>query len=452
MSLYGFNRSALNGGVSGIVAGAALVMAASGFAAEGTRWVLPQATVTSAGAVQADARLALRGGASVTQSGALTATGVRGVYGQAGFVTTTTGSAFPALLQLVTADIVTTSYLHATYTHAWALSQGVLSGAGIKTQNGSGVATSLWSTALSPLVIAGFASNINAESSATADASVKFNGQITWQRDGYANASTTSALTANGLKTALGYAFAQTSSNCTTDSIKTHGGAARFDAMWTTSAVASTDAAQFEATSDLTATALAIRNSEAQAVTVTVISAAPTRTTFAGQLLSVGVSGLSADARLALLAQASQGSGLSATADARLAMLSAASVTVGSSAIASGTIYRPGQADCTGWSGSEATGLIFERGYAQIDVTSDATADARLGLLGVASADGAASLAAQWALLIESSADIAATSRLVGSPSTNAEAPDPDARTMTRPFVARDMVRPFIDRNMRRTA
>ncbi len=55
MSLNGFNRSALNGGVSGIIAGAALVIAVSGFAADGTRVVLPSAEAIAVSTAQSTA-------------------------------------------------------------------------------------------------------------------------------------------------------------------------------------------------------------------------------------------------------------------------------------------------------------------------------------------------------------------------------------------------------------
>jgi hypothetical protein len=88
MSMYGFNRAALNGGVSGIIAGAALALASSSFTANPTRTVYPDAAVPVVSSAQADGRLALQAQAQVTNTGTLTANGVRIALGDGQSVST----------------------------------------------------------------------------------------------------------------------------------------------------------------------------------------------------------------------------------------------------------------------------------------------------------------------------------------------------------------------------
>ncbi|WP_025915799.1 hypothetical protein [Herminiimonas sp. CN] len=372
MNFFGLNRAALNGGASSIVAGAALIIASSGFSAEGTRVVLP--------------------GASIAASSGATATGVRTAYGDGGFIVASSMSAFPALLQLQTANIVVTSGLHATYTDAYALAATSLQGEGYIARPGAGVAAAVSTLTAGPLVTAGFASRIDITSSATADASVKLSGQATVQRDGYAQAASTSGMTADGLKTALGYAYGASISDCIAEGIKTHGGAARFDAVFSISAIASTDASKIVATSDCTANGFITQFGEALARAESGATAYQTVTTFGTADEAVAISSMTADGRLALQA--------------------GALVTVITSVGADGAIYKMASAT--------------------IDAISDATA--------------------QWALLIESDVLITCVSGMTADAFTNAEALDPPERTMTRPFTDRSMARPFTDRTMRRSA
>lgn len=373
MSLNGFNRSALNGGVSGIIAGAALVIAVSGFAADGTRVVLPSAEAIAVSTAQS--------------------TAVRTAYGDGGFVVISSGSAWPALLQLQSADIVVVTTLSATYTDVWGYALGGLTGSGFITRPGAGVSAGISTVSATPLVTAGFASNINAVSTTTADASVTLNGQSTVQRDGYVQQmDVSSTTTANALRTALGYATSETTSSCTTDSIKTHGGQARMDGVFSVSAIASTDAAYAVSTSSLTADAQLTQSGEASSTVLSVVTVQPTLTTFAVQVDLSGVAAVTANARTALL-------GLS-------------DIVSTSEATAAGEIYKPGAAIAT--------------------ATSELTA--------------------QWGILISSSAGITALSTVTAFASTNAEAPDPAERTMYRIATDRTMYRPFTDREMRRSA
>lgn len=373
MSFYGLNRSAFNGGVSGIIAGAALIASVSGFAGDGTRWVMPDATASAVSTVAASS--------------------VRTAYGEGGFVGASTGSALPGLLQLHSANIVVASSLVATNTDAWALATGSTTAAGFITRPGTGISTGVSAATADPLVTVGYRSDITVTSGFSADASVKLNGQSTTQRDGYVNLMSVSGYTtADGLKTALGYATAVTTSSCTTDSIKTHGGAANMPAVWAVSAIASTDAAYPEAFSYMTAKGYIIAGGEAVATLVAGMTVAETNTTQGVANVSAGVSVMAANGRLAVLA----GSAMEVT----------------SLVTASAEIYRPGTAVIT--------------------ATSDMTA--------------------QWALLVFSSANLVAISTCTALASTNAEAPDPEERTMYRPFTERAMVRPFVDREMRRSA
>lgn len=373
MSLYGFNRSALNGGVSGIIAGAALVIAVSGFVADGTRVVLPSAETVAASTAQS--------------------TAVRTTYGDGDFVAVSSGTAWPALFQLQSADIVVASSLSATYTDAWRHILGGLTGEGFITRPGAGALAGVATVSATPLVTAGFASKIIAVSTTTADASVTLNGQSTVQRDGYVQRmDVSSATTASALRTALGYATAETSSDCIADGSKTHGGQARMDGVFSLSAIASTDAAYAVFTSSLTANAQLTQSGESSSTVLSVITAQPTLTTFAVQVDLSGVAAVTANARTALL-------GLS-------------DIVSTSEATAAGEIYKPGAAIAT--------------------ATSELTA--------------------QWGILISSSAGITALSTVTAFAATNAEAPDPAERTMYRIATDRTMYRPFTDREMRRAA
>ena len=372
MSFFGLNRAALNGGVSSIIAGAALIIASSGFAADGTRVLLSSASI-------------------VASSGAASG-GVRIANGRSGFVSAAVVTAFPALLQLQTANIVAVSGLLATYTNAYAPITASLQGTGFITRPGAGVAAGVCTVVAEPLVIAGFASRIDIGSAVTADASVKLNGQTTVQRDGYARVAVVSTLAANGLKTALGYAAGNAVSSCTADSIKTHGGRAIFAGLASISAIASTDSGRCFIVSNCTATGFVTQFSGADIPVSFSSSAHQTVTTFGVAEAMAATSNLAADGRLALLADAL--------------------MHIDSASAASGTINK----------------------------------------MAAASAVTLCTFTAQWALLRESSARLEVASKMTAEAYTNAELPDPDERTLHRPFADRQMSRPFVDRTMRRSA
>ena len=372
MSFYGFNRAAINAGVASFVAGAALLAASSTVEASATRIALPEA--------------------SVICSSNVAVTGVRNCFGSVSFVTEVTGSAFPALLQLQFADIYITSSLKATYTNAWAHQTSVLEADGFITRPGAGDATGHFEASAVPLVDVGFASNLVVTSSASADASVKRNGQTTVERDGYAKQVSQSSFTADGLKTALGYADTLVSSECSAIPTKIHGGSVEFANLFTVSVVASTDMAISKAVSDFTADSLLTQSGQAKAEFISSLVSDPTAVR-PGQVDEMAaVSDGWAIPRLGVLAQANS----------------------------------------VALSSSGAAGFIMKLGSAEAVVNFSASA--------------------QWALLIEAEATIQSQSNMTALPYTNAEAADPPNRTMRRIGVDRVMRRPFVDRVMRRQA
>lgn len=372
MSFYGLNRAAINAGVASFVAGAALLAASSTVEASATRVVLPEAPITC--------------------SSNVAVTGDRNCFGSVGFVTEGTGSAFPALLQLQFADIHITSGLKATYTNVWAHQTSVLEADGFITRPGAGNATGHFEASALPLVDVGFASNLVVTSSASADASVKRNGQTTVERDGYAKQVIQSSFTVEGLKTALGYAFPSVSSDCNAVPTKIHGGAVEFTNLFAVSVVASTDMAISKAVSDFTADSWLTQPGQAKADFISSLVSDPT-VVRPGQVDEMaGVSDGWAIPRLGVLAQAN-------------------SVVLSS---------------------SEAAGFIMKLGSVESAATSFGTA--------------------QWSILVEGAAVIANQSNMTALPYTNAEAADPPNRTMRRIGVDRAMRRPFVDRVMRREA
>ncbi len=393
MSMYGFNRSTLNGGISTIVAEAAMVIAVSGFAAEGVKTVHSSASVAAISTMQATGNMIARGDGD--------------------FVATSSGSAWPVSLQLHSANIPATSRLQATYTDVWGHALGVLTGEGFITRPGTGVSTAVSTGSATALLTAGVTSQLVATSAGYADASVQLNGQSTVQRDGYVQAMTVSSTTtANGLRTALGYVTAVTASNCITGSIKTHGGRADMSAAFTVVAIASTDTLYFEANSGMAAVGTVTRNNEAYASTGASLTAWPTRTTFVGQVGLVGVSDM--------------------VANDRTALLGSVSIVEVSAAVATGTIYK--------MAGST------------VGCSSVGTADARLALLGEALVSGSLTATALGGLIIPGTAHSVATFSIAALGYSNAEAPDPAERTMYRSATDRTMYRPFTYREMRRSA
>ena len=372
MSFYGLNRAAINAGVASFVAGAALLAATSTVEASATRVVLPEA--------------------SVICNSNVAVTGVRNCFGSAGFVTEATGSAFPALLQLQFADIHITSSLKATYTNAWAHQTSILEADGFITRPGASNAIGHFEASAVPLVDVGFASNLVVTSSASADASVKRNGQTTVERDGYAKQVIQSAFTVEGLKTALGYANTSVSSECSAVPIKIHGGSVEFANLFTVSVVASTDMAISKAISVFTADSLLTQSGQAAAEFVSSLVSDPTAVRPGQADEMAAVSDAWAIPRLGILAQANS----------------------------------------VALSSSEANGFIMKLGFAETVVTLSASA--------------------QWALLIEAEATIQSQSNMTALPYTNAEAADPPNRTMRRIGVDRVMRRPYVDRVMRRQA
>lgn len=428
MSLFGYNRASLNGGVSGIIAGAALVVATGTVAAEGVRLVYPSASVTCVSSGHSEGRYALQAAANIVSVSSGNVTGVRQVLGGAGFVTVTEATAFPALLQLQSANIVIGSSLKATPTDAWAYSSGQLTGTGFKTQFGYAHAAGIATVTAEAYAKAGFSSNITVHSSFSADPSIQLSGEVTWQREGYAQGTTSSSVTAEALRTALGYANAESTSYAITDSIKTHGGGAQITSVWETSVIASTDAAFIIGTSGTTAVGLLTAYGSATSEIALNVTADGLVTVYAEPMELSGVLTAVADARLALLGSSTFTGISDTTAAGRLALLGAANVVAVSAATSSGTRVKDSSA--------------------QVDCTSSATAAERLALLGAATLITEVNLTAIAGLLIESSAVITSSSDLKVFSYTNAESLDPEERTMYRSSVDRTMARPYIDRLM----
>jgi len=412
VNFFGLNRSTLNGGVSGIVAGAALVVAASALASTATRVVLPSSNAAASATVQANGRTALLGVASLQAQGALAAQGTRVAFGSAGIIVELNATAYPALLQLVSADIPVSGQLLATPTTAWGHSQAQLGASATRVQNGAGTLAAVWSVALDPLVVVGFASHIEANSSATADARTRPVGFAGWMNDGYALIGTSTTFTADGLKTARGFAAFEVDSRCVSDGIHIHGGRALLTSSAEVSAAPASDSAQAQTASSLVATPVRTQHGASGAELLAGFTATPTRTTFAAPITVPAESALIGDGRLAERAEAQGGSESGMSADGRLAERAEAQLLAGSDAAAAGAIIKLGEAQTAAESG----------------------------------------MTAQWAILRLGFADIAATSGATATGRTNLEAPDPDSRTLRRLGVDRTLQRPFVDRTMRRSA
>lgn len=372
MGFYTLNRAAINAGVAGFIAGAAMLASTSTVEASATRVVLPEASVALVSNFQA--------------------TGTRNVFGGAGFVTEFGGSAFPALLQLEYADIHSSSAFKATYTEAWFNQTFQFDSNGTVIRPGSGVMASVLEISAEPLVDVGFTSTVYCSSFATADASVQRSGQSTIERDGYATQAFTSSLVADGLRTALVYATSDTAFSLVVDAIKTHGGAADMVGKLAISAIASTDRAQSNFLSDMVARPTHIHAGESLGVSSGYVYADPVAIIPGSAQEMVGISEVTAAGRLALL----------------------------------------GQADLVGSGVLDAAGTRVHLGYSTLAGLSDASA--------------------QWALLIDGEAVVVCSSDMSALPYTNAEAPDPESRTMRRVAVDRVIRRPYVNRVMRRQA
>ena len=372
MGFYTLNRVAINAGVASFIAGAALLASTSTVEASATRVVLPEASAVLTSNAQAAA--------------------TRRIFGVAGFVGGLTGSAFPALLQLQSADIHSSGSFRATYTEAWANQFSQLESTGTITRPGSGVALSVLSVTAVPLADVGFASTILCTSWAAADASVKRSGQSTTERDGYARQAFSSLLVADGLRTALARSSWGAASSLIADATKTHGGAADLAGKLTITVIASTDKMQSNFLSDMTATAIHIQAGEALVESSGSCYADPIAIIPGYPQEMASLSGVSATGRLAQLAEAG--------------------------------IFGTGQLT--------AKGTRVHLGY---------------GVSG-----GLLTASAEWSLLIDGEATVVAGSSMTALAYTNAEAQDPPSRTMRRITVDRVMRRPYVNRVMRRQA
>lgn len=451
MNFSGFNRAALNGAASGMVAGAALVVALSGFAAQGVRTVFPDALGAVTSSLSAAPRLALQGAAAPAASSSATAWPTRTVFGGGGLTGLGSLYAFPALMQLQSANMVVSSGLYATFTEAYCASNVGLEASGFITRPGGGYSAGVSSFTLDPVVTVGYASNITAQGALSADASVTLNGQSTTQRDGYSVGSITSSLTALGLKTALGYASVSSTSSCSTDSIKTHGGQASIEGVCTVTALASTDNAFIFGTSWMSATGVITRFGEAVLDSSGSLSADPTNTTQASNTLFEVVLSGQAEGRLALLGESLIATETGMTGDARLALLGVANLTGVSTLEAFSTILRMATADMVIQSSMIGDARLGLLGEASIQSISSMEGDGRPYIRGYSDITVTSEVTAQWSRLISADTLIYVESSATAFASTNAEAPDPEVRTMYRPFNDTAMAREFTDRVMQRT-
>lgn len=372
MSLHGFNRAALNSGVSGIIAGAALVVASASFAAEGVREVRP-ASLFAVNNIS-------------------TASASRNAFGESGFITVSQVTASPVLLQLQSANIVVSGGLHSTPTETWAHVSSTAFATAFKTQNAHALSLGVVLVTAESFAKAGFASNIDVRSTFAVDPSIKLTGQTTWQREGYATSSPVFAASVVSLKSARGFANSAVTSSATTDSIKTHGGKASSVATWQTLVVPSTDSVRILGLSSLIATGLLTAQTTSVSGSTFGVTAAGTLTTFGAPYAFSSTLQTAATPRLALL----------------------------------------GGGTCTVLSTATSLGARVHLGYS-------------VSL-------GEAAITAQWSRLIASSVLVSGQSAVTSLAFTNAEAPDPEERTMYRPATERTMVRPFIDRTMRRVS
>ena len=390
MALYGYNRSAFNGGVSGIVAGAALLFAAGDIQAQGVRVVLPESVVV------------------VTST--TTAASVRTALGDGGFIVSSSLDSIPGLLQLQSAHIDVVSTLKGSNTDAWSASSGVLSSEAVLTQAGAAHAAGALVASALPLVDVGFAADVFFGSVLTADARVQLDGTTGFQVDGYASTAWAVDFSVDALRTALGYTQVVSTSGTAAESIKTHGGAANIVAAWSTTATPATDAAFSDGLSSLSAQGTVIQP---------------------GAATALGATTLQADATAILPGQSEAQVTSTLVADARLALLAQALLTANSAGTAGANRVTPGAASGAAQSSASASALVFENGFAAISAASSMTAIP--------------------ALQIDAQADITATSTCRTDSLVNAGSPDPDSRVMRRQPQVRVMARAFTDRVMRRT-
>ncbi len=393
MNFLGFNVAPLNGGVPGMIAGAALVLASCGATADGTR------------IEQADAIL-------VTPVFTVTPASVRTVYGGSASATVLSSMAQWALLTQASAAISGSLQALATNTDAYvyALSGGVVGPSIVRP--GTGNASSVLGVNFAPLVTVGYASNIVLQSQVSADASVQFNGQTTIQRDGYARAITVASLvSASSLRTALPSSAASAISSASTDSIRIQGGSATIASSLNAIGTPSTDSAVSLSFCIAAASARTTHFGDGYATSLSAVSASQTVNTAGYAYPVMPVVAVNADSRLAILSNAFSASALTIVADAIYALQGTA------------------------------------QSVPQTAITCDAVVY-KLGASGIACALSVA--AVPYMILRDGAAVVVASSATTASGSLNIEAVDPDARTMHRPYLARTMTRPFVNTEMKR--
>jgi len=314
----------------------------------------------------------------VISSGAqLDALGVRMCLGAAKTAAATALSADGVIAITSSAESRATSKMTARYTDVYATIGSSFAVDGTRVLIGAAASAGTSAMTAEGQRTAYFFTYLPAASAGSADGSVKRSGQATTDRDGYvAPINATTGFSANGLRTANGLAdMGIAGSFIPADALKTHGGRARLGVSSNLDALASTDGAFSRWGSNFTATPLHTHNAGAQLVARTTLDVPPIATTQAFITRVTTVIDFFADGRLALRGAASPASMSRFTSAERLAQLGSASAVTQNDLLAAPWVYRPAFADipASGW--LTASGTRAASGQAVLAVTVGFTAD-----------------------------------------------------------------------------
>ena len=494
MSFYGLNRAALNAGVSGFIAGAAVLAASSVASAQGIRTVFPDVNVAASAVVSFgpnDPRYAKLGACEIAAGAELLASGTRVTSTTATAAVGSSVSAIAGLLQLHSANIGVTSRLLPSYTDAYIGGSTELQATVTLIQAGRASISGLVTATAEPLVDVGFAGNISVQSVVDADARIKFSGASGYWVDGYARPTATVVFSPGGVRFALPTAHSLTSSSAASTCVHQQSGRSDVEVTSTLDALGTAELIRVACASTVKATGLAIRGFASAIAVDGVLTASPTCTQF-GRAGAATDSVATANGRTALLSGATgqvesagyasgllgtlSGSDVQVTSALSLSpvrrALAAVSVAATSSVQPDGRYAELGAADASLVSDMQADGKLAELVASDVFIASDAQADGRYAELGsaevgVTSASSAKGLifergyadvlcisaaSAIPARMIESGAFASVNSTTTAFAYTNLTAPDPDDRVVYRQFNDTTMRRPFVDREMRRTA
>lgn len=345
MNQLGLNQATLNGSVSRIIAGAALISAAGVLSAAPTRtqYAVP---------------------VTFHSSLAVSATGVRNVLGAATLDGASSGSAQWVLATSASAQIVGGGRLSGAYTEAYAQSSLTATGEGTIIRHGAATMAGGSHIDAVALLTVGYAANMVATSSLTADPSIRRNGQTTWERDGYAQVAFTSSFTAEAVRTALAYGYPAGASQLTAEAVKTHGGGAFLDGVLSIIAQASTDSAVFRGESALLANPTVTQFGAAVVASELSIAAEATNTT-QGAAEPIAMRGeLHGDGRIALRGEASFTGSSNCSATGRLALQGGAHLQGTSAVVGDPVAIRPASIEFACTSDMSADGVVTTFGAA----------------------------------------------------------------------------------------